>query len=266
MKKGIPKPRGFHGMLYGVPGVGKTTLLSQMPPPVAILDLDGGTGWLYHNLDGVTVYTLEPDEDPAQEIERFLLDAVRGRGEAKEFRSIGIDSLSSLRSRHLQSLSGDSLFYEIGDYGVATNWLRRVLTFTQYAPQMIMWSTHMKEEKDGPRLVIRPAGMSQNALNHCQELLDAIIFMGKQTGRGGSTQRFLTTEELDPIQGRTGIMAKDRTGFLPGVLELDEMDEEGNPPDMFSEYFGEIVKELGYNKPLKKKKKPVPKKKPTKKK
>jgi len=266
MKKGIPTPRGFHAMLYGVPGVGKTTLLSQMPPPVAILDLDGGTGWLYHNLDGVTVYTIEPEESPAQVIEKFLIDAVRGRGEAKEYRSIGIDSLSSLRSRHLQDLSGDSLFYEIGDYGVATNWLRRALTVTQYAPQMIIWSTHMKEEKDGPRMVIRPAGMSQTALNHCQELLDAIIFMGKQTGKGGDAQRFLTTEEIDPIQGRTGIMAKDRTGFLPGIVELEDLDDDGNPPDMFTPFFGELSKELGYNKPLKKKKPAAKKKKPIKKK
>jgi len=262
MKKGIPKPRGFHALLYGVPGVGKTTLLSQMPKPVAILDLDGGTGWLYSDLDGVTVYTIEPEEDPAKEVEKFLMDAVRNRGEAKEFRSIGIDSLSSLRSRHLQSLSGNGLFYEIGDYGVATNWLRRILTVTQYASQLILWSTHMKEEQDGPRMVVRPAGMSQTALNHCQELLDAIIFMGKQTGRGGDVQRFMTTEEIDPLAGRTGIMAKDRTGFLPGSMEIEEMDDEGNPPDMFNAYFGEIVKELGYDKPLKKpKKKPAPKKK-----
>lgn len=254
MKQGQPKPRGFHFLLYGPPGVGKTTIGSQMPKPVAILDTDGGSGWLYDKLDQVDVYTIEPEEDIAKEIEAFLKAATKGKGNPGKYRSIVIDTVSALRSRHLQLLAGGGLFYEIGDYGVATNWLRRALSISQYAPQMVMWIAHVKEVEDGPRMVYRPAGLSDTALHACESLLDAFVYMGKNTGGGGDVDRFLTTEEQDPIRGRVGIMAKDRTGFLPGMLKLDGMDEDGTPPEMFKPFFGEIIKELGFHRAPKKKK------------
>lgn len=270
MKMAQPTPRGFHFMVYGVPGIGKTTLATQMPKPVAILDVEGGSGWLYADLDGVDIYTIEPDEDPAKEIENFMKSAVKGVGKPGSYRSIVIDTISALRSRYLQEIAGSSLFYERGDYGVVNNWFRRVLTLTQFCPQMIMWTNQMKEDEDGPRKVIRPAGLSENSLNHFVELLDAIVFMGRHSGKttpeGGETSRFLMTDETDPDRGRIGIMAKDRTGFLPGYLELDEMGEDGNPPAMFEPFFGEIIKELGFHKPLPKKKAKKPAKKPAKKK
>lgn len=263
MKKGTPQPRGFHFMLYGPPGGGKTTLASQMPKPVAILDLDKGSGWLYAGLDGVDVYTLGPEEDPAKEIRAFLTAATKGQGNAGQYRSIAIDTISSMRGQHLAHLAGNSLFYEIGDYGVVTNWLKQVLFMTQFASQMIMWISHMKEVQDGPRLVIRPAGLSDNGLQACVEMLDSIIYMGKTVGKGGDTTRFLTTEEMDPQGGRVGILAKDRTGFLPDTMELPELNDDGTPPAMFKPFFEEIIKELGYNRALPKKK---AKKKPAKKK
>ena len=267
MKKGKPTPKGFHFMLYGTPGIGKTTLASQMPKPVAILDVEGGSGWLYADLDGVDVYTIEPYEDPAKEIEAFMKAAVKGTGTPGSYRSIAIDSVSALRSRYLQTIAGSGLFYEIGDYGVVNNWFRRVLTFTQFCPQMIAWINQMKEDSDGPRKVIRPAGLSENSLNHFIELLDAVVFMGRsqsKTTEGGETSRFLMTDETDPDRGRIGITAKDRTGFLPGYLDLDGIGENGLPPDMFTPFFEEIIKELGYDKAPRKK--AAPKKTPVKKK
>jgi hypothetical protein len=233
---------------------------------MAIMDLDQGAGWLYHDLDGVDVFTIEPDEDPAKEVERFLKAATIKRGDPAKYRSIAIDTISSMRGRHLMHLVGDSLFIEIGDYGVATNWLRRVLYMTKHADQIICWISHMKEERDGSRLVIRPSGLSEAGLNACEEMLDAIVYMGKTVGRGGDVARFLTTEELDPINGRAGVLAKDRTGFLPDTMELDDIDEDGTPPEMFMPFFEEVVKELGYHRPPKKKTKPKAKKKATKKK
>jgi len=265
MKQGQPKPRGFHFLLYGPPGVGKTTIGSQMPRPVAILDIDKGSGWLYDELDDVDVYTVEPGEDAVKEVEAFLKAAVKGQGQPGKYRSIVIDTLSSLREQHLQELSGGSLFYERGDYGLATNWLKRALAISQYAPQMIMWITHVKETEDGPRLVLRPAGLSDSALHACEATLDAFIYMGKNTGGGGEIARFLTTEEIDPVKGRVGIMAKDRTGFLPGLLELEGLDDDGTLPNMFTPFFEEVIKELGFHRAPKAKKKPA-KKKPAKKK
>jgi phage nucleotide-binding protein len=243
-------------MVYGVPGIGKTTLASQMPRPVAILDIEGASGWLYDDLEGVDIYTIEPDEDIGKEVEAFLKAAVTGKGNAANYRSIAIDTVSALRSRYLQQIVGNSLFYEIGDYGVVKNWFRRVLTFTQFCPQMIMWVNQMKEDEDGPRKVIRPAGLSEASMNDFNELLDAIVFMGRHarrvkstggTGEEVASERFLMTDETDPDRGRIGIMAKDRTGFLPGYLDLPEMGEDGNPPQMFKPFFDEIIKELGYN-------------------
>ncbi|KKL73271.1 hypothetical protein LCGC14_2076550 [marine sediment metagenome] len=59
---------------------------------------------------------------------------------------------------------------------------------------------------------------------------------------------------MDPQGGRVGILAKDRTGFLPDTMDLPGLNDDGTPPDMFKPFFEEIVKELGYNRALPKKK------------
>lgn len=247
MKRGAIVPRGFHAMVYGPPSVGKTTLASQMPKPAALLDVEGGAGWLYcpRDLEGLDIYTLEDGADPSKDIESFLKAAVMGVGEIGKYRSIAIDTLAALRSRHLTTLTGGNLHIEEGDYGKATTWLRRVLSLTQFAPQMILWLNHSKEEKDGPRMVIRPSGMSATALNHCVELLDAIIFMGKNN-KSGEIVGFLSTQDLDPVLGRASTLTKDRTGLLPSVMEIPGLDENANPPQMFEPFFKEVIKQLGF--------------------
>lgn len=251
MIKGKPIPKGMHWMLYGPPGMGKTTLISQMPKPVAILDIDKGAGWLYADLDGVDVFSLEEGDDPSKVVLDFVKSMRSGRSPGKDYRSVAIDSLSALRAEHLMHLAGNSDFYELGDYGQATNWLRRVLALSQGCSQMICWVTHMKEDADGPRLVIRPAGMSATALNHCVENLDAIVFMGQQQTSEGPV-RVLATQATDVVGGRATILVKDRTGFLPGLMELDGLQEDGTPPPMFYPFFKEVISELGYDKPIKK--------------
>ena len=266
MKQGMPKPRGFHWMLYGPPGVGKTTVISQMPKPTAILDTDGGAGWLYHNLDNVSVFQLVEDEDPAKAVEDFLKAGALGKGPAADFASVAVDTLSALRGAHLSHLAGGGLFYEIGDYGTATNWLRRVLLLTQYSPQVICWTTHVSEEQDGPRLVYRPSGLSDTGRELIAQKLDAIVFMGRSSGgKGGESKRFLTTQEIDPVNGRAAVLAKDRTGLLPDVMDFPGLDDDGNPPDMFGPFFGDVMKQLNIGtepakSPAKSKAKPAVKK------
>ncbi len=247
MRKGVIQPRGFHAMVYGPPSCFKTTLASQMPKPAALLDVEGGGGWLYcaRDLEGLDIYTLEERSDPAVDIEGFLKAAVTGVGEIGKYRSIAIDTLAALRSRHLTQLTGGNLHIEEGDYGKATTWLRRVLSMTQFAPQMILWLNHSKEERDGARIVIRPSGMSATALTHCVELLDAIVFMGKNN-KAGEIVGYLSTQDLDPVLGRASILTKDRTGLLPGVMEIPGLDEEANPPLMFQPFFKEVIKQLGF--------------------
>ena len=261
MKKGKPNPKGFHYMVYGPPGGGKTTLASQMPRPVAILDIDRGSGWLYADLDGVDIFTLEEGEDPAKMVFDFLKSMRTGRSPGKDYRSVAIDSLSALRAEHLAFITGGSDFIELGDYGQASQWLRRTLSMSRDCHQMIAWVTHMKEEQDGPRLMIKPAGLSETGLNFCVEKLDAIVFLGRQQTNDGPV-RVLATQASDVVGGRSTIVTKDRTGYLPGIMELDDLDEEGNPPEMFKPFFKEVISELGYDKPIKKKAKAKSKAKP----
>lgn len=244
MEKGVVRPKGIQGMLYGNPGVGKTTVLSQMPKPAAILDVEGGTGWLRaeRDLEGLTIYRLSDREKAADSVEAFLKDAAAGRGEPAKFASIGIDSVSSLRSQHLTELTEGELHIEQGDYGKSTTWLRRVLTLGSKIRKIVIWTTTVKEVRDGPRIVLRPGGLSDTAVAHCLEIMDFMVFMSRLK-KGGENEITISRDDVDPVAGRMGVLVKDRTGILTS-MEFPGLSEDGTPPPMFEPFFSKVLETL----------------------
>lgn len=96
--------RPFYAILYGQPGVGKTTLAAQIPNAV-FLDLERGTDFL-------DVARLQP--------EGTLSEALEALWDAKDsFDTLVIDSLTALENRHQQELCDAKGWSSINalDYG-----------------------------------------------------------------------------------------------------------------------------------------------------
>jgi phage nucleotide-binding protein len=243
------KRRGFQFLLYGPPGAGKTTLASQLPRPVAIINVEGGADWLYHDLEGVEIWDFEPGEDMAKSVESFLKVAAKG----KNYSSIVIDTISTFRHAHVDQLAGGDLI-EIGHYGQTAQWARRMLSMMKQANVITCWIASMAEVQDGPYRLVRPGGLSDTIIDHFYRLVDTMIFMGKAVNEEGEEIRYCTiTPEGVVSRIKPSMLAKDRTGLIDFAIEFPPLDDEGNPPPMAGLLLKEVYKEL------KIKFKPIPK-------
>jgi hypothetical protein len=102
--------RPFYAILYGQPGVGKTTLASLIPNSV-FLDLEKGTSFL-------DVARLQPEGTLSEALE-VLWD------NQESFDTLVIDSLTALETRHQQEVCADKGWSSINalDYGKSrTQW------------------------------------------------------------------------------------------------------------------------------------------------
>ena len=75
-------------LIYGIPGIGKTTLLGQLPGKTLIIDIDKGTRVLT-DCENVDVIRVSEDLHEIQEILKEL-------HEKCEYQNVAIDSLSEL--------------------------------------------------------------------------------------------------------------------------------------------------------------------------
>lgn len=235
-----PGPRGLHMLLYGPPGGGKTTLASQLPRPAQFVDQEGGVGWLKGDQAGLTVVPIRETEDPLARVTACLVDSARtGR-----YLSTTIDSLPALREACLRHRAGPNNPPSQQDYGAFYWWLSNTLATTQFMPNIILWIAPYEEIQTVGRTVLRPGGLSENNLLQVNQYLDAIIYMGFRQKPGGTLTRYLTVEPTEPFGGRSSIMTKDRTGLLPGTLELPGLTKDGQVPDMIGPYFGAALTRL----------------------
>lgn len=98
-------------LIYGTPGMGKTTLLGELPGPTLIIDVDKGTSVLAGN-DGVDIVRLSKGVDDLRQI----IGELRTKC---EYRNVCIDSLSELEGAMLSELGRkgrNNGVPELGDY------------------------------------------------------------------------------------------------------------------------------------------------------
>jgi hypothetical protein len=235
--------------LYGPPGVLKTTLLAQLPKPLLFLDFEGGAGWLQGvDLNGIDFLSAsDSSESATQACSQQLLQAAR----SGRYRSVAVDSLNSIRQRELDRLA-NGLMPDQGQYGLFNAWLGRVLMQSQFFPQIVLWTGGVEEQVDSGYRVLVPGGLSANNLLLVNQLLDAVIYAGWKQRPNQPAARFLTTEPVDPQGGRSKILVKDRTGLLPGLIEVPEQAAGAPMPDMAELVFGRVFQRLAAGQPTRK--------------
>lgn len=190
-------------LLYGKPGLGKTSAIKGLTGKVLVLDLDGSSRVLA-GLKDVDVISFNR-ENPIQSMKEFLDEA---RGILKGYQTLVIDNITAFEkdwfvARGLKSKNG--IRNEIQDYGDYTNYFLRLITMI-YSLPINIYVTAWEDKRDidledGTKLTEYIPQVRNQVLNQLLGLTDVVgrIQVNPAThGRGAI------------LEGSDGVYAKNR--------------------------------------------------------
>lgn len=199
----ISRTHEWRVLLYGKPGLGKTSAIKGLTGKVLVLDLDGSSRVLA-GLKDVDVISFNR-ENPIQSMKEFLDEA---RGILKGYQTLVIDNITAFEkdwfvARGLKSKNG--IRNEIQDYGDYTNYFLRLITMIYSFPINIYvtaWENKRDVDlEDGTKLTEYIPDVRNQVINQLLGLTDVVgrIQVNPAThGRGAI------------LQGSDGVYAKNR--------------------------------------------------------
>ncbi|QQC57540.1 AAA family ATPase [Lactococcus petauri] len=199
----ISRTHEWRVLLYGKPGLGKTSAIKGLTGKVLVLDLDGSSRVLA-GLKGVDVISFNR-ENPIQSMKEFLDEA---RGILEGYQTLVIDNITAFEkdwfvARGLKSKNG--IRNEIQDYGDYTNYFLRLITMIYSFPINIYvtaWENKRDVDlEDGTKLTEYIPDVRNQVINQLLGLTDVVgrIQVNPAThGRGAI------------LQGSDGVYAKNR--------------------------------------------------------
>ena len=199
----ISRTHEWRVLLYGKPGLGKTSAIKGLTGKVLVLDLDGSSRVLA-GLKDVDVISFNR-ENPIQSMKEFLDEA---RGILKGYQTLVIDNITAFEkdwfvARGLKSKNG--IRNEIQDYGDYTNYFLRLITMI-YSLPINIYVTAWEDKRDidledGTKLTEYIPQVRNQVLNQHLGLTDVVgrIQVNPAThGRGAI------------LEGSDGVYAKNR--------------------------------------------------------
>lgn len=190
-------------LLYGKPGLGKTSAIKGLTGKVLVLDLDGSSRVLA-GLKNVDVISFDR-ENPIQSMKEFLENS---KEIIKNYQTLVIDNITAFEkdwfvARGLKSKNG--IRNEIQDYGDYTNYFLRLITMI-YSLPINIYITAWEDKRDvdledGTRLTEYIPQVRNQVLNQLLGLTDVVgrIQVNPAThGRGAI------------LEGSDGVYAKNR--------------------------------------------------------
>ncbi|MGY0190171.1 AAA family ATPase [Lactococcus petauri] len=199
----ISRTHEWRVLLYGKPGLGKTSAIKGLTGKVLVLDLDGSSRVLA-GLKDVDVISFNR-ENPIQSMKEFLDEA---RGILKGYQTLVIDNITAFEkdwfvARGLKSKNG--IRNEIQDYGDYTNYFLRLITMI-YSLPINIYVTAWEDKRDidledGTKLTEYIPQVRNQVLNQLLGLTDVVgrIQVNPAThGRGAI------------LEGSDGVYAKNR--------------------------------------------------------
>jgi phage nucleotide-binding protein len=219
-------PVTFNLMVYGDPGVGKTVLCGSASlvadmNPVLFVDMEGGTlsiRELYPNVDVVRVKNMIEMQE--------VYDALR-KGET-EYKTVVIDSLTELQKFSMGQVmlkvveedpDRDPDIPSLREWGKNLEQTRRFVRAFRDLPLNTLFTALANIDKDQKtgKILTRP-GLTGKAANEVSGFLDIVLYMYlKEVDE--EQHRLLLTQKTDRV------IAKDRSGKLPGILQNVDMAE-----------------------------------------
>ncbi|KZK38770.1 Phage DNA-binding protein [Lactococcus cremoris] len=199
----INRTENWRVLLYGKPGLGKTSAIKGLTGKVLVLDLDGSSRVLA-GLENVDVISFDR-ENPIQSMKEFLENS---KEIINDYQTLVIDNITAFEkdwfvARGLKSKNG--IRNEIQDYGDYTNYFMRLITMI-YSLPINIYVTAWEDKRDvdledGTRLTEYIPQVRNQVLNQLLGLTDVVgrIQVNPAThGRGAI------------LEGSDGVYAKNR--------------------------------------------------------
>ena len=212
-------------MIYGQPGIGKTTLACSAPSPV-LLDYDGGVSRINgaHQVDTVQISSWEDTEKALTEIK-----------EAGCYKTIIIDTVGKMLSymdefimRNNPRMKKSDGALSLQGYGMRKAMFKRLINEVSIIGMNIIFVAHDKEDKHGEDVVVRPE-VSGSAYQDLMKELDLVGYMmayGKdRTITFDPDERFYTKNSCN----------------LHGVIRIPVVVDENGEPTNENNFMGYVV-------------------------
>lgn len=212
-------------MIYGQPGIGKTTLACSAPSPV-LLDYDGGVSRINgaHQVDTVQISSWEDTEKALTEIK-----------EAGCYKTIIIDTVGKMLSymdefimRNNPRMKKSDGALSLQGYGMRKAMFKRLISEVSIIGMNIIFVAHDKEDKHGEDVVVRPE-VSGSAYQDLMKELDLVGYMmayGKdRTITFDPDERFYTKNSCN----------------LHGVIRIPVLFDEDGEPTIENNFMGCVV-------------------------
>ena len=166
----IKIPETVVGLIYGIPGCGKTSLALSAPKPVLLLDTDGGVSRVEFEFVTDTVQVRSYQD---------ILDALNE--DLTEYKTIVIDTLGELISfmlKHFAELNPSMIQkggnYDRRIYGLIKNEFIRLRDSFKYFGKNLIYVCHAKESEDNGSKVYRLDVIGSSG----EEVVKTLDFMG----------------------------------------------------------------------------------------
>lgn len=213
----IPEGAFIKAIIYGRPGVGKTSLACQADNPI-LIDIDRGSKSLKTmGLGHVPVVRPETVAD----IEGIFWEA---KANPAYYATYIVDTVSALQRFHLDELIDKAVLggkrSEIvntqPDYNESTNVIRRIAMQFRELPCNLILIAQAAEDKDeaSGSIVTRPA-LTPKLAGTLDEMVDLVGYLDLEASGMGANQTYKRTLRTLPTRR---INAKNRLG-LPAVIE-----------------------------------------------
>jgi phage nucleotide-binding protein len=217
IKKQTDVKTQYNVLIYGDPGVGKTTLAAGAPKPI-LVDIERGGKVLLRDPHLRDIPTIEPDT--FVEVEELFWAAKKGE---LPYDTFILDSLSEFQRRHLDELlikaakdqkrPNREYLAEQQDYRLSTEMMRRLVLMFRDLPQNLVVIAHAIEEKDDydGKMTTRPS-VTPKLAGTVIGMMDVVVYLEADFDRDG---KFKNKAYVSPTKK---IQAKNRLG-MSGTIE-----------------------------------------------
>lgn len=203
-------------LVYGDPGVGKTTLIATAPGPVLVLDMEAGKLPLIGtDVDIFTITSLADIRESFKELKN-----------GHKYKTAALDSITEMQKIMMEDIikTNPNIARSYGDqpsmsdYGRASELMRRTLRAFRDLDMHIIFTALAKDNKDEQdgSIVRIPHLPGEKLPYEIAGYMDVCGYMIAKTNKeSGDIERQVI------VQPHAKVIAKDRSGKLGNVIEPD---------------------------------------------